>query len=75
MRNVPITPARQEILRDMSAAQAACNSALQELDHACHKSPFGAGRRRMRSAARRVELDQEETHMIAKMNGYLDSVG
>ena len=75
MRNVPITPARQEILRDMSAAQAACNSALRALDAAVHKTPFGAGRRRMRSAARRVELDQEETHMIAKMNGYLDSVG
>jgi hypothetical protein len=67
--------AKHELIRDMSAAQAACNSALQEMDHAAHKSPFGAGKRRDRSAARRVELDHEEARMVAEMNGYLDSVG
>ena len=72
-----MTAIRKAILRDMSAAQAECNSALQALDYAAHKTPFGAGRRRAQSAARRLELDPDraEARMIAEMNGYLDSVG
>jgi hypothetical protein len=71
------TATAMSLLRDMSDAQSECNSALQALDAAVHKTPFGAGRRRAQSAARRLELDpdREEARMIAEMNGYLDSVG
>jgi hypothetical protein len=72
-----ITGTALSLLRDMSAAQAECNSALQALDAAVHKTPFGAGRRRAQSAARRLELDpdREEARMIAEMNGYLENIG